>query len=157
MVKKSITPDLALQKLRTLCARSEQCTSDILTRLNRWGISTSEAQKIIDILCSERYLDDRRFARAFVRDRYRFARWGRIKIAAALRARQISSEHILSALTDDIDDEEYKAIARDLIFAKKKLLDISEPYEIRIRLFRFAMSRGYESSLISEILHNKDR
>ena len=82
--KKPISPEKAKVRLEELCARSEQCTGDAYKKLQTWGIARSDAETIVKSLVDRRFIDDERFCHAFVRDKMRFARWGRRKIKAAL-------------------------------------------------------------------------
>lgn len=151
-MKKKITPEQALSRLQTLCAASEQCSFDIRRKISRFGLSAAEADTIIETLEKDLYIDDERYAGAFVRDSYRFSRWGKIRIAKALAMKKIPRHIISAALDKEIDPEEYKSIAEQLILAKARSLDNPSSYENKARLYRFAAYRGYESALIMAIL-----
>lgn len=154
-MKRTLTPRQALVKLEELCSRSEQCSYDVKQKLFKWGIPADAAAKIIDSLVATRYIDDRRFALAYTRDKYIFARWGRKKIANGLYAKRIDRSLIDSALAS-IDNREYAQIAFKVIIAKLRTLsDQLQPFEKRQRLMRFGISRGYETSLIIKILESR--
>lgn len=147
-------PQEALTRLEELCAASERCTFELRQRLYRWGISRSDAASIIDSLIKNRFVDDERFARAFVIDKYRFSRWGRIKIRAALYARQVPS-WLVDVAMDEIDDEEYADNLLQLLRAKRKSLrEEAATYEGRTKIFRYGASRGYEVQLIASAISN---
>ena len=152
--KKIITPQDALMRLETLCAQSEQCSMDMRQKLYKWSVPFYDAEAIIKKLQDTRFIDDARFAIAYCRDKYRFNKWGRIKIKYGLRAKYISDCDINVAL-DAIDDAEYEAILVDLIKSKARMIKDVDTYEGRTKLFRFAVSRGYESSLIARIIKDK--
>lgn len=152
--KKTMEPQAALLRLESLCARSEQCTFDLRQKLARWGVSSGDSEKIIAQLVAARFVDDLRFAVAYCRDKYRFSRWGRVKIAYGLRAKLIASHHINEALAV-IDDVEYEAILVALIKTKAKAMKDVDTYEGRTKLFRYAALRGYESSLIAQIIKKR--
>lgn len=147
-LRKNITPDKALIRLEELCARAEHCSYEILRKLRDWGISTEDSSTILRSLQTRRFVDDSRFATSFVRDRYRYARWGRIKIRLQLRAKHIDPDVIEEALAE-IDEDEYLAILSTLVKAKARTLADPTAYESRTRIFRFALNRGFELSLIS--------
>ena len=154
-MKRTLTPRQALVKLEELCSRSEQCSYDVKQKLFKWGIPADAAAKIIDSLVATRYIDDRRFALAYTRDKYIFARWGRKKIANGLYAKRIDRSLIDSALTS-IDNREYAQIAFKVIIAKLRTLsDQIQPFEKRQRLKLYGISRGYETSLIIKILESR--
>ncbi len=153
MIRKprQITPEQALQRLEALCAASEQCTAELRNKLRRWSISEENAEKIIVRLSEKRFVDDERFAKAFVRDRYRFSRWGRARIAMELKVRKISRTIIGEAMKE-IDDDEYVDILIHLLRSKVRSARLGKEYAERAKLFRFAASRGFESSLISRCI-----
>jgi len=150
--QKTISPDTALERLERLCARAEHCESELTDKLRRWGVGSADSLRIMDSLRGRRYVDDTRFARAFVRDKYRFARWGRAKIRMALAAKRIARDSIAEAL-DEIEDDIYTENLRHIIAAKQRSLGAeAESYEGRTKVYRFALSRGYESALIARLL-----
>lgn len=154
-MKKPMSADAALVRLEELCARSEQAVSEVRQKLFKWGIPESEAEKIVESLVDRRFVDDARFAEAFVRDKYRFARWGRHKIRLALIAKRIPRDYIAESL-QAIDNQEYARMAFASVQSKLRSLPTDmEPGEKRQRLYRFAIGRGYESSLVVKILSSK--
>lgn len=154
MNRKNITFEDAKSRLESLCARSEQCPSDLRRKFYNWGIPPSKAELIIEHLIDSRYIDEIRFARAFVLDKFRFSRWGRIKISHALRVKQISRNIIDSSLSE-IDEDEYIQTLTSLLRAKSQ--SITEPlsYDGKTRLFRFAISRGFEPALVIETINRE--
>lgn len=152
--KQKVTPQEALMRLEALCAKSEQCTFDLRQKLYKWEISSGDCEKIIKKLREERFVDDARFAVAYCRDKYRFNRWGRMKIVYGLRAKQISSNDIKEAL-NAIDEKEYEQILVSVIKSKAQTIKDVDTYEGRTRLFRSVASRGYESALIAKIIRDR--
>lgn len=152
--KKPMKPEAAILRLEDLCARSEQCTADILRKLTTWGISASDSKKIISHLTDNRFIDDNRFAKAYVHDKYRFSGWGRRKITVGLYSKRISKETIEEAL-NEINIKEYASIAFKAFASKlRQMPDDMPQFEKRQRLMRFAAARGYEASLIIKILES---
>ena len=82
--KKPITEQEALQKLSALCARAEHSSGEMLEKMRRWQLSEDAHERVLDRLIDEKFVDDERFARLFVREKIRFDRWGRRKIEQAL-------------------------------------------------------------------------
>lgn len=140
----------AYDKAALLCSRSEKCTSEILEKLKLWGFSAEESEPVIVQLIAEKYLDDERFARAYVKDKFRFNRWGKQKIAHMLRAKNISSE-ILEMAFEEIEDEGYSDELRKLMTDKEKSIKAKDKYDKRNKLMRFALGRGFESGKIYAI------
>lgn len=151
-----MTTDEILYKLAAKCSVSEQCLSDIEAKLSRYDLTEEERTHILRHLVEEKYVDDRRYAEAYVKDKYRFNKWGRIKIAQSLRMKGIDTETIKSAM-GAIDEEEYMDILRDLIKAKRRSTRGSSEYEINGKLIRFATGRGFEFAAIRECLNVTER
>lgn len=147
--------DEILYKLAAKCSVSEQCMSDIEAKLSRYDLTEEERTRILRHLVEEKYIDDRRYAEAFVRDKYRFNKWGRIKIAQGLRMKGIDSETISTAMKA-IDEAEYLDILRDLIKAKRKSTRGKNDYEINGKLVRFATGRGFEYATIHQCMGTDD-
>ncbi len=148
---KVIPPEKALIRCEELCARAERCEHELREKMRTWRIDSRDIDAIINSLTTRRFLDDSRFARAFVRDKYRFARWGRRRIAMALRQKRIDSDVIDEAL-EEINQDEYTAVLRSLLKAKAAHMDRPLSYDDRVKLFRFAVARGFETQLISSML-----
>lgn len=145
------TPKEALVKLQELCARSEQCSSDIRERLYKWNITQPLADKIITLLIKDRYIDDSRFARGFVCDKYRFSGWGIHKISTALTAKKIP-RNIISTALKEIDQQEYRQKAFQALNNKARSIHYDKSYEAKVKLWRFGASRGFESALLNSII-----
>jgi regulatory protein len=150
-MSKKLTYDEAVHRAAAYCTLSEKCVFDVSEKLASWGISADESEKIIAYLITENFLNEERFTRAFVNDKFRFNKWGKIKIAYALRAKNISSEMIQSAL-ENIDENEYLDTLSDLLKAKTRGLKYKDEYDKRAKLFRFAQNRGFESGAIQKCL-----
>lgn len=149
-----LTAAQALSRLEALCAKAEHSTGELRRKLFQWHIPKSEADRIIASLSERRFVDDRRFARAFVRDKIAFARWGRLKIRAALSAKGVSADIIREAL-DSIHEKEYVKTLASLIAAKSRTINDADTFEGRTRLFRYAVSRGFEAELVGRIIRSQ--
>lgn len=149
-MRRQLTPAEALDRLQQLCGRSEQCSADIRRKLAAWGIDASQAADILQSLAAERYVDDARFARAFVRDRSRFDRWGRRKIRQALIIKRIHPDVLVQAL-DTIDEADYTEGLQRLVKAR---LAREEPgHQGRDRVLRAMLARGFEATLVIDALN----
>ena len=116
---KKVSPEQALVRLEELCVRAERCEAELRRKLMQWAIVPADADSIIASLRARRFLDETRFAAAFVRDKYRFGKWGRRRIVMALRQKNIQSDVIDCAL-GEIDEEEYRQILAALLRYKAK-------------------------------------
>lgn len=145
---KPVTPEMALSRLATLCARAERCRFELEQKLRLWGVGSADSEKILSRLERERYFDNSRFAAAFTRDKALYARWGRRKIEAALRMKRVSSADIAAA-REELDEDEYRAAMLDALAAKARSVKEGDTYEGRTKIYRFGLSRGYEPELLA--------
>ena len=148
---KILTPPEALHRAATLCSSAKHCTADIREKLARWGVTEADSRTIIDRLVQERFIDEQRYAVAFVKDKFRFSGWGRIKMRYALQQKRIDGSDIDHALAT-LDEEQYNDRLLELLQAKSRSIRDDDPEARRAKLFRFAASRGFEPSLIFNAL-----
>ena len=148
--RKPITPEAALIRMADLCARSEQCSADIEGKLLRLGLSRAQAQKIVGELRDGRFIDDGRYARAFIEDKVRFNGWGPLKIRAALAAKRLSGTQVEEAI-GEVEEEAFLQAAMEAGKVKVRTLDLTVP-EDRMKLTRFLASRGFTSSQVSAVV-----
>lgn len=143
--------DILLNKAATYASRCEHCESEVKEKLLAWGGSNEEVNEIIAYLIEERYIDNQRYANSYTRDKFRFNHWGKYKINMMLRSKDIESETIEEAL-GQIDEEEYLEKLQQILKEKLRSLKYSSEYEKKGKLFKFAQSRGFESSAISKVI-----
>ena len=141
----------ALSRLAGQCTTTEICVDDARKKLERYDLSADERQRIIQRLLDERYIDEQRYARAFVRDKFRFSEWGRVKIAQALYQKHIAPAYIDEAM-EEIDDEDYRETLCKLIKAKRRSVKGRSDYEVKGKLARFAIGRGFEPGIVFSVL-----
>lgn len=142
-MKKEMSAEEARLKAEAYCSLSEHCKSEVLGKLQQWGAPEKSWEAILNHLEKERYVDESRYATFFVRDKYRFNQWGRIKIAQALRMKHIPSACIDEAM-EEIDEQEYLNILTSLLKKKVRSIKASNDYERNGKLVRFAAGHGYE-------------
>lgn len=138
-----LTDEEALNRVASYCSAAEHCRAEISEKLQRWGIAYDTITRILDRLEAEKFIDDERFCKAFVNDKFRFSKWGKVKIAQGLYMKKIPSDTAWRYL-NGIDEEEYLAVLRDLLASKRKSVHAADDYELNGKLMRFAMSRGFE-------------
>lgn len=143
--------DILLNKAATYASRCEHCESEVREKLLIWGGTSEETDEIIAYLIEERYIDNQRYANSYAKDKFRFNHWGKYKISMMLRSKDIESETIEEAL-DQIDEEEYLEKLQQILRDKLRSLKYSSEYEKKGKLFKFAQSRGFESSAISKVI-----
>jgi len=155
-MKNNDTYEQTLHRLASRCSGAELCTADIQRKLDATGLTDEEKRRLLRRLVSEGYVDDNRYAHAFVRDKFRFSGWGRVKIAQGLRAKQIPAADIDNALTE-IDEDDYRQTLRGALEAKRRSVQGASAYETNGKLIRFALSRGFErDAILKELRMNDD-
>lgn len=122
--------------------------------LERHNAEKEDIERIIRHLIKEGYVDELRYARAFVHDKVRFAKWGRVKIAQALWQKRIPQDIADDALSS-IDDDEYMAALRDVVKARYRCVKGATEYERRMKTMKSVCSRGYEPSLVGKVLDHE--
>ena len=141
---KTKTAEQALQSLVRMCARSERSSGDALRLMKRWGVADDAARKVLTKLQAERFIDDARYAEAFVRDKLNLSGWGAYKIKTTLRTKGVSKEIIDEVVAPMIEATDMKERLEDIMKRKLRTLKYSSAYDARTKLIRFAASRGYE-------------
>jgi len=152
-MKKEYTLDELLCKAASYCSISEHCVSEVEDKLNAWGVSPADKQIIIDRLISEDFINEKRFCTYFVKDKFRFNKWGKFKISYALKGKGLDKGIIEDAL-NTIDDGEYEELLASLLKTKLVGLKYEFEYEKQGKLFRFAQSRGFENNVIERVIRS---
>jgi len=153
---KELTEKEVLSRLQTLCARSEHCSHEMREKMMRWGVASDVQDKIVDRLIDDKFIDDERFARVFISDKLRFNHWGRRKIEQALFQKRIPKQ-ISQPILNEITDQEYIEQLLPLIKSKRKSLSsVEDDYELRQRLVRFALQRGFTFDVIRQVIDGAD-
>ena len=150
-MKKEITEQEAYLQLAVICAQAEHCQQEMRDKLKRWNIDESAQKRIIQRLVCERYIDDERYARAYVKDKIRYNKWGQRKIQQGLWLKRIDPE-IQQQVLDEIDDNEDLNVLRPLLRQKRKTIRAQNEYELNQKLVRFAMGRGFTFDIIRQCL-----
>ena len=143
--------EAALKRAAALCGNQEQCSAQIREKLRSWKVSDTDAEQIIQLLTKEKFLDDARYAMIYVRDKFRFNAWGKVKLKVMLSQKDIPGALIEDAL-NQIDPEHYKETCTRIIQEKDATLKETNQFKRKGKLFRFAAQRGFESELIHQIL-----
>ena len=145
------TEQEAYLQLAALCAQAEHCEQEMRDKMKRWEIDAATQDSIIARLVKERYIDNERYARAFVKDKIRYNKWGRRKVQQALWTKRISDD-IQQRVLDEIDEKEYLDVLVPLLKQKRKTIKANNDYELNQKLVRFALSRGFDFGIIRQCL-----
>ena len=142
-MKRTKTPAKALADLMTICAKSEKSTDDARRLLIRWGVDAAAAENIVAELVEQRFIDERRYADSYIREKTRLSRWGIRKIRAGLRAKRIP-ETIVDEVLAGIDERTLNRKLEDLLRRKAKTVRAANDFERKGKLMRYGMGLGFE-------------
>ena len=153
MKKKYISYQKALNKAMYLCSKAEKCKADIRKKLFDWKANPEEYDKIISELEKQKFIDEERYVKYYVRDKFEFNKWGKIKIRTMLFQKNIPGKLINSELKK-IPEQKYLETLKYLIEQKRKSIKTEDVYREKSKLLRFAASKGFEADLILSILES---
>ena len=154
-MKKEMTEQEAFLQLAALCANAEHCQHEMLEKMKKWELQEVVQARVMARLVKERYVDDERYARAFVKDKIRYNKWGRRKVQQALWLKRID-DAIQQTVLDEISDEEYLKVLKPLLKQKSKSIRAESDYERNQKLVRFALGRGFTFDIIRQCLDTSD-
>lgn len=154
-MKKETEEQQALRKLANLCSKSEHCSGEIITKMQQWGLEEEVQVRILSKLKEGKYIDDERFCRFFVNDKIKYNKWGRRKIEQALWQKKMDT-NISGKILDEIDDSEYLSVLRPLLKSKEKSINAQNDYERKMKLIKYAISRGFTMDIIRQCIEGAD-
>ncbi len=137
------------------CSGAEHCCLEVRQMLERRKAESADIERIIKYLIKEGYIDESRYAAAFVHDKVRFAKWGRAKIAQALWQKRIPAGVADEALAS-IDEDEYMAALKEVAQSRYRQTKGATEYERKIKTMKSVCSRGYEPALVRRVLSMSD-
>ena len=141
--RKTKTAAQALQSLMRLCSRAEKSTGDARRLMRTWGVPETEQQEVVDKLVAQRFIDNRRYAEAYTREKSSLAGWGARKIAMQLRQKGVEREIITQTLAAlDTDAQGDKLLEK--LQRKVRTTKAASEYELRGKLLRYALGLGYD-------------
>ena len=137
-----------LSKLMRWCSGSEKCPADIRRWFLQKQIPATGIDKFLAYLTKNDFINESRYAAAFVHDKFLFNYWGRLKIATELTKKQIPQTIINQAIKNGIDEKEYLKMLQNLLKKKKKLIVEKDIPTVKQKIRNFALSKGFESGLV---------
>ncbi len=138
-------------KIARYCAWRDRCSKEVESKLHEMAVAPEQIQTLIQWLEDEKYLDDVRFAESYVRGKHSANQWGRIRIVAELRSRNIA-ENIIREALKSIDSEDYSATLRRLAENKYKTVKSEDVQVKKLKTLAYLSSKGYENDLIWDVL-----
>ena len=154
-MKKEMTEQEAYLQLASLCANAEHCQHEMLEKMKKWELPETVQARVMARLVKERFVDDERYARAFVKDKIRYNKWGRRKVQQALWMKRIDNE-IQQIVLNEISDEDYLRVLKPLLKQKGKSIKADSDYERNQKLVRFAVGRGFTFDIIRQCMDTSD-
>ena len=148
---KPLSLDQVLDKIAKYCAYQERCVKDVREKLKTYDIPQEDRDKILDFLLDNRFVNDERFAKSFVRGKVNQSGWGVNKIRFHLMQKGIDKDLIDEAL-QETDEEVYRQRLINILKTKSKTVKAKNDYERKRKLAAYAIQKGFEGSLVWETL-----
>ena len=153
MQKKHLTKEQAIQKLRQYCAYQERSHSEVKQKLWELGVWRSEHDEIIASLIEDDYLNEERFARAFVGGKFRMKDWGRKRIYYGLKEKGIG-DYLIKRAMKEIDEEHYQQTLRELARKKYESLKDDQYLVRKKKTMDYLLQKGYEPELVTGVVNS---
>ena len=148
---KVYTKSQVLKKAAYYCAYQERCQQDLRNKLYQWGLHSQDVEELITLLIEDNFINEERFAKAFSSGKFHILKWGKVKIKNELKQRNISEYCICKGL-EEIGNTEYQKTLKNIITKKLKEIKGKNKFQIMNKVASFAISKGYESELVFEIM-----
>ncbi|MCS7005655.1 MAG: RecX family transcriptional regulator [Cytophagales bacterium] len=153
--KNSFSFEEALAKCASFCVYQERCKQEVYQKLKALNVAESDANRIVEYLIAENFLNEERFAEQFASGKFRVNRWGKLKIRAMLLQKDIDEVHIQKAISQ-IDNFEYQQVIQQLIQQKKRSLPLDMPkIQQKHRILQFLCSKGFENEIVVQHLQKE--
>jgi regulatory protein len=141
----------ALAKAESWCAYQERSQQEVRNRLYEWGLHTNDVEEVITELILTNFLNEERFAFAYVSGKVNIKKWGKIKIKQGLKLKKVPDKLIQKAL-NGIDGDKYIANLQATAVKKSAVLNEKNPLKKKYKLITYLQSKGFETDLIYDIL-----
>lgn len=153
LMSKPLSPDQILDKMAKYCAYQERCVKDVTDKLKTFEISEKERKDILTYLIDNRFVNNERFAKAFVRGKINQSGWGLNKIRFHLMQKGIPKALIDEAL-QAFDEEAYRQRLIEVLKTKAKTVKAANDFEKNRKLAAYAIQKGFEAPLVWEVLRD---
>ena len=143
--------EIAMKRAASFCAESERNVAEVERKLRKWGVDDDDIDSIIDRLKSDDFLNEERYCKAYINDRFKLNHWGKVKIRYELGKRDVDRQYIDAALAN-IDDDEYIEVLKEVVEAKRRTIKDTDTYSASAKILRYALTRGFESDIVSKVI-----
>ena len=141
-----------LSKAQAYCTYQERCINELSIKLREWNIKDGVAEKIINKLVDDDYINEERFARNYAGSKFRIKKWGKNRIIYEMKRKGIP-DLIIQIGLEEIEDEEYINAIKELLSKKSFTISEKDPLKRKQKLARFAIAKGYRSGLVWDVLN----
>ena len=145
--KKKYNIKIIIEQLKNYCVAEDKCKWDIIKKMNKLRIFENEQENILEILLEEKYIDEERYSRSFCRGKFKINKWGKLKIHAELRKKNISNEIITKGFKE-INDLEYQEQLNNLYNKKKSTINEKNHFIKNNKIAIYLINKGYENDLV---------
>ncbi len=139
--------NIAIERIKNYCALQDRCQWDVIQKLREWGLQQATKDHILEILITNKFIDEERFSTSFCRGKFRIKNWGKRKIINELRRKQISSICINTGLKE-IDEKEYDLVLQKLFYQKERSIKDKNQFIRKTKIANFLIQRGFENNLV---------
>ena len=137
-----------IEKIQNYCAYQERSMQDVRKKLRDYETPPEAIDGIVKSLLDMRFIDEQRYTNSFVRGKFLYKRWGRIKIRQELRGHGVAASFIDEAFANELNDDAYFETLIHIIKQKLKSIREAHPYKRKQKLAQYAAGRGFELDLI---------
>ncbi len=141
----------ARAKAEHYCAYQERSQQEVRDKLYEWGLWPQAIENIISLLIEDNFLNEARFANAYAQGKFRQKVWGKAKIKQGLKLKRVPDVLIKKAL-QNIAAEEYLVALKAVLIKKNRLVTEKNAFKRQYKLKQYAISRGFESDLVTDVL-----
>jgi regulatory protein len=139
--------NIAIERIKNYCALQDRCQWDVIQKLREWGLQQATKDHILEILITNKFIDEERFSTSFCRGKFRIKNWGKRKIINELRRKQISNICINTGLKE-IDEKEYDLVLEKLFYQKERSIKDKNQFIRKRKIANFLIQRGFENNLV---------
>ncbi len=150
--KRDKSPQRALSDLMRECAKSERSTGDALRLMARWGVEESARNGIVERLIEMKFIDNRRFAEAYAKDKMNISGWGTQRICRELRQKGIEQQTIAEVMESVVDKDSMRERLLRMMIKRERVTRYKDNYELKGKLLRYGATLGYEYSMVSDVI-----
>jgi len=147
MTKRKLSSDQALERLMSYCSKMERCRFDVRKKLYNWDVEAHKTDAILEKLISLGFVNDQRYIESYIRGKYYYNKWGRVKIRYNLKLKGFDEADIIPALDAFFDEVDYETMILEQLSRKNKSINVEDEYQRKSKLIQFGQSRGYETEI----------